>query len=423
MRGGSYDIIVRQEYGLVIWFALAVGLALGLLPRARPSREMLLVLGSLLAYAGWTALSLLWTESSENTLAELARVLAYVGLVALLASVLDRDNWRAAAAGLGLGVMSVCLLAVASRLAPSGFIVDPILKLYGGERLSYPFGYWNAVGAWGAMAGTMGLAWSAHEKSIPGRALALALVPVACVATYLTYSRAGAAGSLLGAVIVLGFSRNRLTALVHLIAAGAGTVVAILAIRRAPEIAHATGAKGADSVLGALAIAAAVCVAAAALSRIGSVDSMRMPRRAFRPLAATVVTALLIAAAAAGPGLANQAWHQFRHSAPSAGTNPTARLTNLGGGRYDLWSVALKAFDQRPFGGTGAGTFEFWWNRHQPVPEFVRDAHSLWIQNMAELGLPGLLLIVVFAGTALALGLTTLRRSRRARSAGAATAL
>src|ERR1700730_13545105 len=36
LRGGSYDVVVFEEYGLVIWWALALGIALGLLPRTRP---------------------------------------------------------------------------------------------------------------------------------------------------------------------------------------------------------------------------------------------------------------------------------------------------------------------------------------------------------------------------------------------------
>src|SRR5580692_10859565 len=53
LPGGAYDIVVRQEYGLVVWGAVAVGLAVGLLPRARPSRAVLIVLGALLAYTAW----------------------------------------------------------------------------------------------------------------------------------------------------------------------------------------------------------------------------------------------------------------------------------------------------------------------------------------------------------------------------------
>ena len=162
--GGSYDIVAYEENGLVIWWLLAVGIALGLLPRARPSRGALVLLAALLGYAAWTALSLTWTDSKELTFAEVARVLDYLGLVALVGSVLDAKTSRPAAAGLVFGAFVVCVVAVGSRLAPSIFGHDEIDSLLHIDRLSRPFGYWNAVGAWGAMCSALGLAWSAHDR-------------------------------------------------------------------------------------------------------------------------------------------------------------------------------------------------------------------------------------------------------------------
>src|SRR5204863_480251 len=39
LPGGAYDIVVRQEYGIVLWAVIGTGFALGLLPRARPRLE------------------------------------------------------------------------------------------------------------------------------------------------------------------------------------------------------------------------------------------------------------------------------------------------------------------------------------------------------------------------------------------------
>ena len=38
LRGGSYDIVVRQEMGLAIWWVLGLGFAFGVLPRATVPR-------------------------------------------------------------------------------------------------------------------------------------------------------------------------------------------------------------------------------------------------------------------------------------------------------------------------------------------------------------------------------------------------
>ncbi|PZS08132.1 MAG: hypothetical protein DLM64_13180 [Solirubrobacterales bacterium] len=423
LRGGSYDLVVFQEHGLVIWWVLAIGIAVGLLPRARPSRPALVLLGALLAYALWTAVSLTWTESAERTTVELARVLDYLGLVALLSVTLGRDNWRAGAAGLAFGALVVCALAVGSRLAPSVFGTDHAAATLHIDRLSSPFGYWNAVAAWGAMSTAIGLAWSAHDRSRIGRAVALALVPVACLTTYLTYSRAGLGGTLLAVLAVLAFSRSRLTVLIHTVVAAAGAALAVLAVRGAPEIARATGTRGSATVLAALVFAAALCAGVAVLTGLHRADKWRIPRPVVRPLAIAGVVAVIGAGAVIGPGLVRHAWHSFTHTTSAvSSTDPTARLASLSGTRYPVWKVALKAFDAHPVGGNGAGTFEFWWNRHATDPEFVRDAHNLWLQNMAELGAPGLLLIIALTISALALGVAVRRRVRRSASAGATAA-
>jgi hypothetical protein len=49
--------------------------------------------------------------------------------------------------------------------------------------------------------------------------------------------------------------------------------------------------------------------------------------------------------------------------------------------------------------GAGAGTFELLSNRDPQRLEFVRDAHSLYFEALAEVGLPGVLLLLVGLGS------------------------
>jgi hypothetical protein len=425
LRGdGSYDLVVRQEYGLVIWWVIAVGVGIGLLPRARLAAPTRLLLGALLLYALWTALSLTWTESSERTFTELARALDYLGVALLLGLVLERRTWRSAAAGLGAGALTVCLLALASRLVPSAFPIDWAARTFRADRLDYPFGYWNAVGAWAAMSAGLALAWSAHESSRVTRALSLGLLPVACLVAYLTYSRAAVAAVALALVLVLAMSRNRGTALIHAAVAAAGTGLAILAVRGAPQIANATGTAGAGRVVGALLFAAALGAAAAVLTALRGTDDWRLPRRIGRPVGAVAAAVVILAAGIYGPHLASRAWHSFKNTGvTNAGAHTTSRLTNLSGTRYNLWSVALHGFTAHPSAGVGAGSYQFLWNRRQADTESVRNAHSLWLENMAELGIPGLVLVLVLSGSALGVAIVARRRSNRRVTAGASTAL
>jgi hypothetical protein len=422
LPGGAYDHVRFEEYGLVIWWTLALGCAVGVLPRVRPSRWVIAWLAMMLAYTAWTALSLTWTASAERTTIEITRTLDYLGLATIIGVSVDRRTWRPAAAGLGFGALVVCVLAVAGRLDPGALPSDGI----GGadlSRLSYPFGYWNAVGAWSAMAGVIGLGFAAHDTSALRRALALALVPWACVAEYLSYSRGGVAGITIGVIVLLLLSRQRMTAVLSAVVAGGGAAVAILVVRAHREIADGTGAAGAGAVLTALLAASVIAAGAAITLSLCGVDRQRLPRPLVRAVAVVATLVFLAAAVGFGPHLASRGWHSFSHPATVApSTNPSSRLLNLSGTRYAVWKAALAAFDAHPINGTGAGTFQFWWNQHGTTYEFDQDAHSVWLQNLAELGAPGLGLIIAVLIGGLAIAVLVRQKTRRGASAGVAAA-
>ena len=51
LKGGSYDIVVRQAEAVVVWLILALGYALGLLPRGRLPRLWAVPFGALVLLA------------------------------------------------------------------------------------------------------------------------------------------------------------------------------------------------------------------------------------------------------------------------------------------------------------------------------------------------------------------------------------
>lgn len=423
LPGGAYDVVVRQEYGFVVWTVLAAGFATGLLPRTRPARQTLAVLAALCAYTAWTGASFAWTQSAERTTTELVRAVDYLGLSVLLASVIDRARWRSAATGLGAGAMVVCCLSVASRLIPSAFPANAIESVLGIDRLSYPFGYWNAVGTWGAMSVAIGLGWSSADSSTLRRVIALGATPVAGTMLYLSYSRAGLAALALALVLIVGLGPRRWTALFHVGLAGFGTALTIAVIRDHAQIANGTGTAGAGAVIATLLIACALCAGGAWVLTVTRIDRARLRRPLARGLGTIAAVIAVLAAAAVGPHLAGRAWHEFRHTkAPAQGANPTQRLTTLAGSRYSLWAVALRTFERQPLTGTGAGTYEFDWNRDGSTDEFVLNAHSIWFETMAEIGAPGLAAIAAFAIAAVALLLRVRLKARRRSSQAAANA-
>jgi len=387
---------------------LGLGAALGLLPRVRLPRWSVVPLTAVGLLALWTALSLLWTESDERTVTELARVVGLGGIALLVLSLVDSRTWRAAAAGLGLAAVLVCAVALASRLAPHAFPADEVKRAFGRRRLNYPFYYWNAVAAWGAMSLAMALAWSAEARRLAVRLAFSAAIPACALTVYLSYSRAGVAGSALAVIAVLAFTHNRWVAAVHALAGAGAAAIVILVTRDHDAIAKATGTAGAGAVAAALLLGAAICVAAVALTWVARGDvRWRVPRPLGRVGVAAAVVTVALLTVTAGRAPISKGWDQFQKSEEdrtSQSADPAARLTSLSGNRSHLWKSAVRGFKSDPVKGVGAGAYEFWWNRDDGE-EFVRDAHSLYLESLAELGVPGLVLLLTFLLGLLALAL------------------
>ncbi len=64
------------------------------------------------------------------------------------------------------------------------------------------------------------------------------------------------------------------------------------------------------------------------------------------------------------------------------------------GDRPSYWRVALEDAGMHPLLGSGAGSFDDVWIANRPIPANVRDAHSLYLEVLAELGPVGLGLLL-----------------------------
>lgn len=400
--GGSADLVTRQGWSAYLWWGLGLGALVGLVFRSRPARSALLPFAALAGLAVWTAASLRWTESDELTLTEVARTVTYLGVLIAVVGCIPPSRWRAGIAGAAAAGVVICASAMITRLWP-GDLRD-VVDVFEGDarRLSAPFGYWNAVGAWSGMTIALCLGWASHARSLAWRGLAAAAIPLCVAVSYMTYSRAAVAGTALGLAVVIAIARNRATLAVVIAAAAAGSVGVIAVIRSKPDIADATGAAGRPGVLLALAGAMALATVATVISSALGADGLRLSRRVTRvAVPAGAVLALVCIAAGAvafGPDL----WDQFKTTNKVEAADPAARLGDVTGPRYDHWKVAWESFEDAPWKGSGAGTFEYTWNQRADYG-FVRDAHSLYLEALSELGIPGLALILAFiSGIALA---------------------
>jgi hypothetical protein len=89
------------------------------------------------------------------------------------------------------------------------------------------------------------------------------------------------------------------------------------------------------------------------------------------------------------------------------------------GDRPAYWNVALADASEHVVLGSGAGSFDDYWLEHRPIPAYVRDAHSLYLETAAELGIVGLAFLLVALGTPLAAAVRT-RENRIVTTAAAA---
>jgi len=139
---------------------------------------------------------------------------------------------------------------------------------------------------------------------------------------------------------------------------------------------------------------------------------LELPRWAPAAIAAAVV--------AVGAAVVLVAARDRGHPQAAASTQ---RLQSVESNRYDYWGVALDhGFARDPLKGIGAGGFAVIWLQYRHVNDRAKVAHSLFVETLAELGVVGFALLLVFlAGIAMAAARAW--RVAPARAAGPAAAL
>jgi O-Antigen ligase len=435
LRGGGYDEVVRGEIGIAAWWVVLLGAAAGALPTARIGRAGWIALGLLAALAGWTALGVAWSESAERSVAELGRVAALLAVFALALSVQGPHGLRRAVAGLSAAVVLVSGIALLSRLHPAWFpSIDSSLGPEALERLHYPLNYWNGLAALVAFGIPLLLTLATSARHLAARALSVAALPALALTAFFTLSRGGALATAVALAVLFALHPRRLALLGPTLLAGFGSAVLIAAANQRDALLDDLGSAAAqtqgDEMLAmTLVVCGGVGLLSAALALAERHDlgpRARVSRRlAARAGGAAVVVALVVAIVAVASGSVSDGWEEFKNPEVSSPTGASRFDATSGGGRYQWWQSALDANATDPLVGIGPGTFEFWWAREGTLPGFVRSAHSLFFETLAELGIVGLVLVIGVIATPFAFGarrLLALDPERRILVAGALAA-
>ncbi len=428
LNNGSYALTVRLSLAVAIWWAIAIGVGLRLASLERMPRAAYLGAAGLALLALFTALSIGWSPSAENSYYEAGRVLLYLGAFVLTVLLSRRGDGYRWSDGLALGIVAVGVIALLSRLFPHllGESAAP-LAYFDEKRLSYPVNYWNGLAILVGLAFPLLLRRAAVSWSNPiGRGLALAPFPALAATIYLTSSRGGVATALFGVMAFLALTAPRLPAIAATLAGalGAAGAAGVLRARHAlvdgPLSSGGAASQGRSAAVLLMLLCLGVALVYGAWCAIAEPRLVRSigrnpgaARRAAAVAGLVTVVAVAVGLAAVHPV---QKFEDFKRSPADARLSETDftkshLLSANGTGRWQLWASAKEQWTGHPIAGEGAGSFEPWWAQHRSLGLFVRDAHSVYLQTLGELGLVGFAFLALFLGAGFAAGVARLRRT------------
>jgi hypothetical protein len=364
-------------------------------------------LGALILLACWTAASSAWSVDPGATVLETERACMYALGAGTLVLLARTGGPAQVLSGVLAGSLAACSYGLwhhlMSRGTPGAVLESNVMGILAAVGLAVAFGLGAAL------------------PSPCSRALLSgAAVPLAA-ALFFTSSRGAwlALAIACAALVLVGPDRLRL--LVRAAPAAAAAAAGVWLCTASGAADGDAGAARRLLVLLPLVAVACACLGAGAAHVSGRIR----PSHGVQRTAARLVAVALVALAVAGVVRAGGPQALVERGAAAASERPVwstrdanARLLSLWAGlRPQLWAVAWDTYRAHPWSGTGAGTYYRSWFDRPDRPFAVRDAHSLYLEALAELGPVGLAAVLASIGLPLA-GL----RARRDPLVGAALA-
>jgi len=388
---GSYFPTAWPLLGAAVVPGAAVLLVIG----RRPARWIVIAAGALAAYGTWSLLSVAWGGLPDVAWATFDQSL--IGAAALLLGSLLAGvgcaGWVIGGVVTGLTLEALELL---SRLqagpAPSDW--------FNGRKIQGPVGYANAQAAFLAVGVALAF-WLAADRRVAIRLASGAASGVLIGTLLLTQSRGALLALAVALVAQVALSRDVRT--LALVLVGVLYVGALWHPLR--DVDHAlVDSSGQGRVHALHHYAGFVVVGSLAFAVLAATPPAVAAAR--RTLLAAAVVAVL-AATIAVPIVRPSTLHDLRSALNSSlSTEEPAdlpggdtRLTSLSlTGRGKVWRVALQLYEEHPAVGAGKGEFARAWDKDRTdYNESVLQPHSIELEALSELGVPGALFFLVFA--------------------------
>ena len=421
LAGGGYFGVALGIGTILVWLLVLVALLRGRM-RAVPGPLASACL-CLIALAGLTAFSLAWAGDDGAGFIDAVRVAGYAGTFALAGLTLRFERMEALLTALAAGILVVAVVALGARLGGIGggdtALVDVLASTSG--RLSYPIGYWNALGALMALGVPLFVWLAAEAPSTRPRGWAIAALPPLMLVAYMTSSRGALLAAAFGVAVAAAFASSGRRTIATAAVAGMAALPAVCLARLQDGILDGPGSgePGLAEIAVVVGLVAGVGMAAWLGPRLAvRLERVPLPRVSLRILIPALVVAAIGLVAYVGP---SQFLDDFRAvpKQSEAASREDGTLTFSGSGRAQFWGTALDAFADEPVRGGGAGSYPAYWNAHGTLDTPTQNAHSEPLELMAELGVGGVALFLAFFALIVAAGIRR-RGSPDAPAAGAA---
>ncbi len=412
---GAYFGTVLLPGAIFVYLLIAVTFGFARI-RIAPRGPHVVALGALLLFSAWTALSIVWSPARDLAVDYAQRNFAFAAAFAaglILAAALRRRVLLAIVPFLGAGAIAVAVTLIHVRTAANvGTLIDD------SGTLQYPFSYRNANAGFFAMIALGSIPVMVRwPGSAVVRAGVAALAAAALSLVVVSQSRGSVLGVAAGCIVLFAVSKQRLPSVLAL-----GAIAIPVAIA-SPQLLDPFDAVGTGSELrelqqamtaSALAGAGAALISLAYPAIATGLARVRPPSPgvAFGTIVGFLIAAvLLFSVLVESPVRAvEDGFDKIANGDRTYGDVEGSRFTYAGGlSRLNFWDVALQQAADDPLTGGGAGSFRSRYLVDGEGDYEPRNAHSLPLETLGELGAVGLLLLLAgFTAAAVAAA-----RSRR----------
>jgi hypothetical protein len=422
----AFSPLASGYYAFTAWAPLTLGavvvlVLLALVARPRLTRTGTTAWFGLLLLLALSFASILWAESRDSAWTSANQLALYAVIFAIgLLAIRERRSAQTVILILGMpALLTSIVLAVILAAGGGG-------SAYLLGRLDQPIGYVNAtagllvMGIWPWLA----LAEVARRRQI--RVIAMGAAGFIAAIALTTQARALVPAFVVTTAFVMVAAQGRTRRALHLTIVAAAILISAhwtLAIYSSTgptqQYAPPTGVlrdAGLAIIVGGLLSASLKLALERLAEQIPDSRRDQISRRLGQGMLAAILAAAIAIGIGANGTIATQ-WNDFTHlKAEQAAPD---RFVAIGAGfRYDLWRVAFDEFKADPLGGVGAGNYDDSYYRLRHNPQSVTVPHSLEMQMLAELGVGGIIALLIFCGGVLCAGLSRDRRRLAGRDPG-----